>query len=305
MTSAHHDPSPRLGFSRLASALDRRSAPRLVLLFLGAVLARGRRTVTSWIRAAGLSDRFRPCYTTVAAAGTKVDSVAARLALEAVKPLVADAGRLTLALDDTPAQRYGPHVQGAGVHHNPTLGPAHSPFLYGHIWVVLALLTPHPAWGVVALPLLARLYIRKKDLPGIDPKHRPPFRTQLELAVELLRWAKLWLGLLNKPLWAVVDGAYAKAPFLKPAKSLGMTVVSRLRRDAALWSVPGPKPPGRRGAGTRVIRVRVGGWSEPWCHLPCDGWSSFGRGGVRRAPAIVRPYFPGERIRRQTKTGAR
>ena len=51
--------------------------------------------------------------------------------------------------------------------------------------------------GHVALPLLARLYVRKKDLPGIDPKHRPAFRTKLELAVELLRWAKPWLGLLE------------------------------------------------------------------------------------------------------------
>jgi hypothetical protein len=38
----------------------------------------------------------------------------------------------------------------------------------------------------------------------------------------LLKWAKMWLGLLNKPLWAVVDGVYAKTPFLKPAKSLGV-----------------------------------------------------------------------------------
>ncbi len=45
----------------------------------------------------------------------------------------------------------------------------------------------------------------------------------------------------------VADGAYAKAPFLKPAQALGMTVVSRLRKDAALRTVPGPKPPGRRG----------------------------------------------------------
>src|SRR5262249_36705894 len=105
----------------------------------------------------------------------------------------------------------------------------------------------HPAWGVIALPLLARLYVRKKDLIGIDPKHRPAFRTKLELAVELLRWAKPRLGLLGKPLWVVADGAYAKAAFLKPAKSLGMTVVSRLRKDAALRTAPGPRPPGRRG----------------------------------------------------------
>ena len=195
MTSSHHDTPPCQWFSRLASALDRRSAPRLALLFLGAVLARGRRTVTSWIRAAGLSGEFRPCYTTVAAAGKKADDVAARLVLEAVKPLVAEPERLTLALDDTPTQRYGPHVQGAGIHHNPTPGPAGSPYVYGHVWVVLGLLATHPAWGVIALPLLARLYVRKKDLPGIDPKHRPEFRTKLELAVELLRWASAWLGL--------------------------------------------------------------------------------------------------------------
>ena len=247
MTSSHLPPAACQWFSRLAAALDRRSAPRLVLLFLGAVLARGRRTVTSGIRAAGLSGEFRPCYTTVAAVGKKADDIAARLAFAAVKPMVAESRRLTLALDDTPTQRYGPHVQGAGVHHNPTPGPAGSPYVYGHVWVVLGLLATHKTWGVIALPLLARLYVRKKDLPGIAPKHRPPFRTKLELAVELLRWASTWLGLLGKPLWVVADGAYAKAAFLKPAMGLGVTVVSRLRKDAALWTVPVPRPSGRRG----------------------------------------------------------
>jgi hypothetical protein len=270
MTSSHRDPSPGQLFSRIASALDRRSAPRLVLLLLGAVLARGRRTVTSWIRAAGLSEQFRPCYTTVAAAGREADHLAARLAMAAVKPLIAGVARLTLGLDDTPTPRYGPHVQGAGVHHNPTPGPSGAPYVYGHVFVVLGLLAAHPAWGVIALPLLARLYVRRKDLPAIAADHRPEFRTKLELAVELLRWARAWLGLLGKPLWVVADGAYAKAAFLKPARELGMTVVSRLRKDAALRGIPGPKPPGRRGpaptSGKRRIELakRAGqrrGWS--------------------------------------------
>jgi DDE superfamily endonuclease len=247
VTSSHPTTAPCHWFSRLAAALDPRSAPRLVRLFLGAVLARGRRTVTSWIRAAGLSREYRRCYTTVSAAGKRADLIAADLAHAAVKPLVAAADRLTFALDDTPTPRYGPHVQGAGVHHNPAPGPAGSPFVYGHVWVVLGLLAVHPAWGVIALPLLARLYVRAKDLSGIDPPHRPPFRTKLELAVDLMRWARCWLGMLGKPLWVVADGAYAKAPFLKPMKSLAVTVVSRLRRDAALRTVPGPRPLGRRG----------------------------------------------------------
>ena len=247
MTSSHTATAPCQWFFQLAWALDRRSGARLVRLFLGAVLARGRRTVTSWIRAAGLSAEFRPAYTAVAAAGRRADLIAAQLACAVVKPLAAGVARLTLALDDTPTPRYGPHVQGAGIHHNPTPGPAGSAFVYGHVWVVLGLLLDHPRWGMTALPLLARLYVRAKDLTSIDPWHRPPFRTKLELAVELVRWAVQWLGHWGPALWLAVDGAYAKAGFLKPLKALGVTVVSRLRKDAALSTVPGPRRPGQRG----------------------------------------------------------
>ncbi|MDG3008279.1 transposase [Paludisphaera sp. Pla2] len=175
--------------------------------------------------------------------------MARRVLIDIVAPLVAADGRLTLALDDAPTRPYGPHVQGAGIHHNPAPGPAGSPHVYVHVFVVLALLAVHPSWGTIALPLLSRLYVRKKDLPGIDPKHRPGFRTKLVLAVELLQWAHPWLGLLGKPVWLVADGAYAKADVLKPAKALGMTVVSRLRCDVALWSLPPEVPADRRGPG--------------------------------------------------------
>jgi hypothetical protein len=271
MTSSHPTLVPCQWFVRLAGPLDRRSAPRLALLFIGAVLARGRRTVTTWIRAAGLSGRFQSCYIAVAAAGREAGSIAVRLLNEVVAPLATGPARLTLAIDDTPTRRYGPYVQAAGIHHNPTPGPAGSPHLYGHVFVVLALLVEHERWGVIALPLLSRLYVRKVDLPAIDPKHRPEFRTKLEMAVELLRWAKPWLGLLKRPIWVVADGAYAKKELLKPAKALGITVVSRLRKDAALRTVPGPRPAGKRGRprvygeGVVDLAKRAGqrrGWSR-------------------------------------------
>lgn len=246
MPSSHPLPTSCHWFSRLASALDPRSAPRLAWLLVGAILARGRRAVTSWIRAAGSSAEYRRCYTTVAAAGSRTDLTAAHLAHDVVKPLVAGADRLTLALDDTPTERSGRKVQGAGVHHNPTPGVAGSAFVYGHVWVVLGLLAAHPAWGVVALPLLARLYVRAKNLPDIPAADRPEFRTKLELGVELVRWAKTWLGMLGRPLWVVTDGAYASTPFLKPMKTLAVTVVSRLRKDANLRSVPAARS-GKRG----------------------------------------------------------
>ena len=281
-------------FSILASALDPRSAPRLAKLFLGAVLARGRRTVTSWIRAAGLGDEYRPCYTAVAAAGLRSDSIAAQLVCEAVKPLVVGTKRLVFAIDDTPTERYGPHVQGAGIHHNPTPGPAGGEFVYGHVWVVLALLGTHPLWGMIALPLLARLYIRQKDLAGIDRKHRPPFRTKLERAVELMDWAVAWLGMLGKPLWVAVDGAYAKAPFLKPMIRRGVTVVSRLRKDAALFAEPGPRKPGQRGrrriyGEDRIRLAHRAGQSRGWT---AETFPLYGKPMAKRFKTFLATWRP-------------
>ena len=48
---------------------------------------------------------------------------------------------LAVILDDTPTARYGPCIDGAGIHHNPTPGPAGERLVYGHVWVALALLT--------------------------------------------------------------------------------------------------------------------------------------------------------------------
>lgn len=294
MASSHPLPVPCQWFSWLAAALDRRSAPRLALLFLGAVLARGRRTVTTWIRVARLSGQYQPCYVAVAAAGKRADRIARRLLTEVVTPLLKGATRLTLALDDTPTKRYGPHVQGAGVHHNPTPGPAGSPYVYGHVFVVLGLLVPHKAWGTIALPLLARLYVRKKDLPSIDPKHRPAFRTKLELAVELLRWVKPWLDLLKLPIWVVADGADAKKDFLKPAMSLGMTVVSRLRKDAALRSLPGPRPTGKRGrprtyGEDKIDLAKRGGQRRGWSS---ETFTLYGVATVKRYKTFLATWRP-------------
>src|SRR5947207_10562726 len=108
--------------AQITDALDRRSAPRLLLLLAGALFARGRRTVTSWFRAAGIADDFRPAYTTVCAVGRETNHLAIS-ALRAVEPVLGS-GRLRVAIDDTPTGRYGPCVEAAGIHHNPSPGPA-------------------------------------------------------------------------------------------------------------------------------------------------------------------------------------
>src|SRR5437660_684235 len=160
--------------SDLSAALDRRSAPRLLALLCGVLFAKGRRTVTSWFRAAGIATDFRRAYAALWAAGRRADALSYRLLCTVLKPRMRQAGPgpLRFAIDDTPTARYGPCVQGAGIHHNPTPGPAGEKFVYGHVWVCLAWLARQPAWDTLALPLRALLYVRAKDVPKLA-KHYP------------------------------------------------------------------------------------------------------------------------------------
>ena len=49
-------------FAAFAAWLDRRTAARLPQLLYGLLFARGRRTATSWFRAAGITSDFRRAY---------------------------------------------------------------------------------------------------------------------------------------------------------------------------------------------------------------------------------------------------
>lgn len=216
---------------------------RLLPILIGMLFAQGRRTVTSWLRAGGLQRDFQPYYYFLASLGRKAQWVACLLFRRALN-LIESGDRLLFALDDTPTKRYGPYVEGAGIHHNPTPGPADQKFVYGHLWVTLSWVVRHPCWGTIGLPLRALLYVRRKQIGLVHYLYGVIFRTKLELAAQLVEWLAGLLRYARKTLWIVVDGAYAKRPFLRRALAAGAVVVSRLRKDAALRSVPMPP---RRG----------------------------------------------------------
>jgi len=259
-------------FARLAACLQKRSAARLPALLVGILLARGRRTVTSWFRAAGITTEFRCAYNTLWAVGRSTDLMAATV-LSAVEPRL-DRSCLRLAIDDSPTKRHGPHIEGAGLHHNPTPGPAGEKYCYGHVWVTLAALAVHPDHGDIALPLLAMPYLRQKTIGAMAADRRVPFRTKLELAAEQLAWLHGWRAGRYDRVEVVVDGAYAKRPLLREAKRLGMVVFSRLRRDAALFDLPVMPPPGRRGRKPKYGKKRISlakraGHKRGWQQVTC------------------------------------
>ena len=240
----------QVAVATLQAVMDRRSAFRLAILVAGMLLADDRRTASAWFVAAGVQDdwdRFYDCLISMGQQSKKVATAVLTLVVRKFDP--GPEGRFLLGVDDSPTQRYGRQVEGAGVHHHPTPGPADGEWLYGHNWVTLALLATHPLWGVIALPLRSLLYVREVDVPKLDEKRGWEFRTKHQLAVALVLWfveMVRWLGLQAK-VWVVADGAYAARPFLDPVRAEGVVVVSRLRKDAKLFDLPPARPLGQCG----------------------------------------------------------
>jgi hypothetical protein len=258
----------------LQSVMDRRIAFRLSIIIAGMLLADDRRTASAWFAAAGVNDdwdRFYDCLKTVGWISGKLSTAVLGLVVQKFVPLIAE--RIFVGLDDSPTSRFGRHVEGAGVHHNPTPGPADGEWLYGHCWVCLAWLQTHPLWGVIALPLSSLLYVRAVDTPKLTAKYGDvwDFRTKHELGVALLTWfmqAIRAFGVKAK-VWLVVDGAYAARPFLLPVMALNIVVVSRLRKDACLYDLPGKSDPHKRGRRPiygkhRISLAKRAGQSKGW-----------------------------------------
>lgn len=231
----------------LCCVLHQRSAWRLGIIITGIIFAKGRKTVTSWFRAAGISQRYKAFYYFIGSIGQNTETIATVLFELMVKMIYRKQKRVLMAIDDGPTKRYGPKVQGAGIHRNPAVGPDGAKFIYGHVWVTLSALVRHKSWATIGLPLLAKMYVRAKDIASIPTDSRIRFQTKLAQAAELVKWAQKCCKHLAKQLWIVTDGGYTRAGFLNPVICLGATIITRLRKDAALCALPKPVKRRKRG----------------------------------------------------------
>src|SRR5687768_5547813 len=89
----------------LACGLHGRCRWRLPVLLSGVLFASGRRTVTTWLRAAGISADFSDYYYFLASLGGNTESVATQLVLLLFRVLPLP-DRLLAVIDDSPTKRY-------------------------------------------------------------------------------------------------------------------------------------------------------------------------------------------------------
>jgi len=115
-------------FHHIAERLDGKLKTPITTFFLplifGALLAIARqRTVTTWLRAAGLSEKYRSVFYHMPSIEHKSQELfdeKLQCIIEQLGDILETATSIRIILDDTPTKRYGSKVEGAGYHYNPT-----------------------------------------------------------------------------------------------------------------------------------------------------------------------------------------
>ena len=107
---------------------------------------------------------------------------------------------------------------------------------------------------------------------------------------------------MNRKVWIVVDGGYVKRPFLRPVLALGVIVVGRLRKDAALYTVPEVVDPKKRKRGQprkygkdRISLAKRAGHRKGW---QTDEFVLYGKKVKKTYKTFLATYEPvGGKIR--------
>jgi hypothetical protein len=135
-----------------------------------------------------------------------------------------------LGIDDTMERRRGRRIPAKGIYRDPVRS-SHSPFVKasGLRWVSLMLLAPVPwAARTWALPFLTCLAPSER----YRQKHRKRYQPVLDGARQMIFQTKRWLP--HRPLVVVGDSAFSALAWLPSLVQRNITVVTRLRLEAAL-----------------------------------------------------------------------
>jgi hypothetical protein len=244
--------------SRFSIAFTPRTFQRVLLLFVGSVLALGRHTVTRalWSArtlAAG-SGHFTDYHRVFSRARWSLWPLGKALAAMVLE-LVPEGESVVCPVDDTTPQHKGKHVYGKGRHRdNCRSTRSHTVWVFGHKWVVLSVNVEFTfASRPWALPALAALY-RPKEL---DEKEGRRHKTTLDLARQLVAVLVHWFP--RRKFILLGDGGYASHELARfcHRHRRHVSLVSLLHPRANLYTPPPPRREGQSG------RPRVKGAKLP------------------------------------------
>jgi len=245
------------------------------VLLTGAILTPGKRTVTSCLRIVGQGGES--CfvnYHRVLSRARWSGRAASRLLLGLLVRRFVPEGPVLLGIDDTIERRRGKCIRAKGIYRDPVRS-SHSHFVKasGLRWVSLMLLAPVPwAARTWALPLLTCLAPSERYRQKYRRRHKPVLHWARQMIFQAQRW------LPDRELVVVADSAFSALEWLQALAQRGITVITRLRLDAALYEPAPFRPPGTNGRprkkGKRLptLQQLLNKQTTSWQRLTVPGW---------------------------------
>lgn len=228
----------------LQCAFTRPTFAVFAVLFTGAVLVRGRHTVSRMIVAAGIrASHHARFHRFFHRARWEMDTLWEGFTKRVVQRWVAEGQCLRIGIDDTAQKKTGAKIYGVGaVHDNRPAFSKRLSLSWGLTWVVACVMIRVRLWGKhdFPIPILARLY-RKQKLCLSSGR---AFQTKPQMALEMIRTLVQWFP--QSPVLLHADGGYASEPLMNHLPQQ-VEVVGRARSDAAVYALPGAGRTRRRG----------------------------------------------------------
>jgi hypothetical protein len=258
------------------------------VLLAGVILAPGRRTVSSALRAMGLDQEKRfHRYHRVMSCAKWSSTAASRVLLGLLVEAFAPEGTLVLGVDETLERRRGKKIAAKGIYRDPVRS-SHEHFVKtsGLRWVCVTLLAEVPwAERVWALPFLSALAYSERYAEEQGKRHKKITEWAWQLLLLVRRWHP------EREIVAVADGGYASLKLLDRCRKLRNPIafVTRLRLDAALYEPAPPRHLSRMGRprlkGERLpnLSVVAEDCATVWTPVTVTGWY----GGKERTVEVV------------------
>lgn len=271
------------------------------LLVLGAILTPGRRTVAALLRTLGRAqDRHFQNYHRVLNRDCWSARQAAQILFGLLLRRFVPEGPVVLGLDDHLERRKGPKIAARGIYRD----AARSSKEYltkasGLRWLSLMLLTPIPwAQRVWALPFFTVLAPSERYHTERQLRHKTLVMRARQMVAQVRQW------LPDRPLIVVADSNYACLALLAAGQRLAqpVTLITRLRLDAALYKPVPPRRPGQRGAprkkGDRLpnLETLLANPRTRWKRLWVPRWYSSGARYVEIVTDVCVWYHAGEPV---------
>ena len=260
---------------RFAPLFQQRSWRHAEVLLLGAILVPGQRTVASILRITELGRKQRLVnYHRVLNRAAWNGRAAARMLLGLLLGAFVPAGPVLLGLDDTIERQRGRRISAKGIYRDPVRS-SHGHFVKasGLRWLRLMLLVPISWAGRVwALPFLSVLAASERYCREHGRRHKKLTDWGRQLVLQARRWMP------KRQVVLVTDSGFSALEFLAALRRHGVTCITRLRLDAALYRPAPPRQPGAvgrlptKGARLPTLADVLTDKATGWQRVTVPGW---------------------------------